>query len=178
MDGLTMRIPALALLLCALSHSGLLAAQVPDGLADSARASPREKSVESASPRGEAPRSAGPALGRDAPDTLTGEVVDIQCALRMRAAVPGNGAKSGWNVCGTDAVRRGAPVGLRERDSDSLYLVVLQARRSAGRMLSPHVGRQVMAVGFRRSDGDLRLFEITKFLGPAPAEARGTAVKP
>lgn len=121
------------------------------------------------------PPAPAPATGvvqeTDKPDTLVGEVVDIQCLarnerLKATGAAPATtgGKEKGWGQCGTDAVRRGAPVGIRLKDGNQLYVVAMYDRKPAGRTLAQYVGKEVTVAGYKRTEAGLPLLEITKVL--------------
>lgn len=126
-------------------------------------------------------------------DTLTGEVVDIQCEARRAAKEPDSakaGAASaaaagtaapegaavasnpkvtpkvedkdgrGWNECGTQAVRKGAPVGLRSKDG-RISLLVMDNRQPAGHELGKQLGKTVTVAGRKLSEGGLEVFEVS-----------------
>lgn len=126
-------------------------------------------------------------------DTLTGEVVDIQCVMRdgqakaadttkagapvasaaagtaapegaAIAAKPNEGKDKGWNSCGTEAVRRGAPVGIRTKDSKQIVLVVMDNRQPPGRTFGKQIGKTVSAVGHRYNENGLEVFEVAKVM--------------
>jgi hypothetical protein len=128
---------------------------------------------------GAAPERAGRAV--PLPDTLVGEVVDIQCFARSEkdagagreggAAVSGgeagasaSGEPGGWNECGVSAVKRGAPVGIRLRDG-VILLAAMRDRNPAGRALARFIGMEVRLAGYRLSEGGIDLLEITRILG-------------
>jgi hypothetical protein len=138
-------------------------------------------------------------------DTLTGEVVDIQCVMRdgqakaadtakaaspvaataagtsapegaAIAAKPNEAKDKGWNSCGTEAVRRGAPVGIRSKDSKQIVLVAMDNRQPPGRAFGKQIGKTVSVVGRRYNQGGLDVFEVAKVM-PSAGEERRAAGK-
>lgn len=101
-------------------------------------------------------------------DTLVGEVLDIQCMARnerLKGQSPqGASADKGWGQCGTDAVRRGAPVGLRLKDGNQVLVAAMYDRKPAGRTLAQYVGKEVTVAGYRRPEAGVPLLEITEVI--------------
>lgn len=115
----------------------------------SLKASAQESGAKPKAPTALAPKADAPARAKEV--TLTGRVVDLQCAMT------GEYPSADHAKCTADCIRSGVPAGLETSDG---IIILGQGRNGPGKTLVPLAFEQVQAKGKLYEKGGVRYLDV------------------